>query len=156
MEERIRSSCEYFSFPAVRKKKTLCFVLLSGCNILCCFPSILSYPILKAVAISHKYSCGRLLAHWGLPLWASSSSSIFRASPLQSHSLLRRVSSGFSGLVLFAWELVMLHCSVNSTLSAFHSLWSKPHHPDVSLHSCTLRRFPSFELLEGKRTCQVQ
>lgn len=94
-EEGIRSPCEYF-FPAVReKKKSLCFVLLSGCDILHHFPSILSYPILMAMAISHKYFCGRLLA---APAWAGSGSSIFRASPLRSHSTLRRVSSDFSGV----------------------------------------------------------
>lgn len=64
-EEGIRRSCKYF-FPTVskkkKKKKSLCFVLMFGCDILHCFPSTLSYPILKALAISHKHCCGRLLA----------------------------------------------------------------------------------------------
>lgn len=110
-----------------------------------------------SISISHKHSCGRLLAHWGLPAWASSSSSsLLRASPLQSHSPLRRILSGFSGLMLIAWELVLFHSRINSMLFAFHSLWPKPCCPGVSLHSCTIRPFPSFEPLECERTFQVQ
>lgn len=114
-------------FPCCKGEKNP-FVLFSCLDVTfyTAFPSILSFPILKAVAVSHKYSCGTLLPCWGLSMWASSSSSIPRASPLQSHSLLRRAWSGFSGLMLIAWELVMFHFRVNSTLSAFHNLWSKP------------------------------
>lgn len=99
-DEGIRSSCEYF-FPAVREKTpSLCFVLLSGCDILHHFPSVLSYPVLRAVAISQKHSCGRLLAAPRTqPVWAGSSGgSVLRASPLQSLSIPGRVSRDFLGV----------------------------------------------------------
>lgn len=93
-EEEIRSSCEYF-LPAAREKKNpLRFVLLSGCDILHHLPSILPYPILKAMAISHQHFHGRLLAVPRVPVCTGTSGSVLRALPLQSHSTLRRVPSG--------------------------------------------------------------
>lgn len=82
-------------FPAVRGKNPLCFVLLSGCDILHHLPSFLSNS--KSYGYHTQVFLWQDLAHWGLPAWASSSNSILRASLSQSHSLLRRVSSDFSG-----------------------------------------------------------
>lgn len=97
MEKAIRSSCEYFFFPAARRKKKEIPLFCSLVWIwhFAMFP-FYSHSVLQAMAISHKYFCGRLWQR--LPAWAGSSSSILRASPLQSLSVLRRVSSDFLGV----------------------------------------------------------
>lgn len=151
-EKGIRSSCEYF-FPAIReqKKKSLWFVLLSGCDILHRFPSILSYPILKAIAISHEYFCGRLLA---APKAACQRG---QAAAAPSSGLHPCVPTALSGgyrvisreLMPIAWELTLLYRRVNSTLSAFRTLRPKPRCPRVCLHNSTIRPFPFIWTIGG-------
>lgn len=102
-------------FPAIREKISLCFVLLSGCDILHCFPFILSYPVLKAMAISHKYFRGRLLA-------VLKAASIGRQQQLCPQGFTLAVPQDIEWLLGSCCWLLESYCRVNATLSAFCTL----------------------------------